>query len=141
MKVIVSLSIVMGLAWIGQTIYVIFTDNRVIENIIDCFIACQGIIIFILLVPLSKQVCASTHASLKLFYLILLNFVQVRDAYIKSWKKASNWSKSHIFTTKIIALRDHIPAKITPVSYTIILIILKLSAAKEICREWSVKTL
>ena len=78
---IVSLSIVMGLAWIGQTIYVIFTDNRVIENIIDCFIACQGIIIFILLVPLSKQVCASTHASLKLFYLILLNFVQVRDAY------------------------------------------------------------
>ena len=70
---IISLTIVMGLPWIAETIFVTYTDLDVISHIVLIFISCQGIIIFILLVPLSKQVCASTHAPLKLLYIIRQN--------------------------------------------------------------------
>ena len=56
LKVIISLVIVMGIVWIGKIISLGF-NNLVVSYIVTTFIACQGVIIFILLVPLSKQVC------------------------------------------------------------------------------------
>ena len=46
----------MGIGWIGK-IVLYDNDDRVIAYIMTGFIASQGVIIFILLVPLSKQVC------------------------------------------------------------------------------------
>ena len=56
----------MGLVWIAQTVLVVFVDNQVIIDILNTFIACQGTIIFILLVPLNKQVGGFVHVPLKL---------------------------------------------------------------------------
>ena len=55
MKVILLLTVVMGIAWVAN---ILFFDVRLlfIAYIMTIFIAGQGIIIFILLVPLSKQV-------------------------------------------------------------------------------------
>ena len=54
-KVVIKLVVVMGIAWIGN---VLFFDGSLIfvAYIMTIFIAGQGIIIFILFVPLSKQV-------------------------------------------------------------------------------------
>ena len=50
------LVVVMGIAWIGNVLF--FDVNLIfVAYIMTIFIACQGIIIFILFVPLSKQVC------------------------------------------------------------------------------------
>ena len=46
----------MGIAWIGQIILGNFY-LPVLSYIVSAFITCQGVIVFILLVPLSKQVC------------------------------------------------------------------------------------
>ena len=46
----------MGIVWIGKIISLGIND-LVVSYIVTTFIACQGVIIFILLVPLSKQVC------------------------------------------------------------------------------------
>ena len=54
LKVIISLVIVLGITWFGQLIF--YTDNAVISFIGFIFLFGQGIIIFILLVLLSKQV-------------------------------------------------------------------------------------
>ena len=59
MKVVTSLVIVMGIGWIGN-IVLFNNDSRVIAYIMSGFIASQGVFIFILLVPLSKQVCCGT---------------------------------------------------------------------------------
>ena len=53
---ITSLVIVMGIGWIGK-IVLFFINDRVIAYIMTGFFASQGVFIFILLVPLSKQVC------------------------------------------------------------------------------------
>ena len=52
---VITLVAVMGIAWIGN---VLFFDVHLIfvAYIMTVIIACQGIIIFILFVPLSKQV-------------------------------------------------------------------------------------
>ena len=56
LKVTISLVVVMGIAWIGNLLF--FNINLIfVAYIMTIFIACQGIIIFILFVPLSKQVC------------------------------------------------------------------------------------
>ena len=49
----------MGIVWISEIVLVNF-DLPVLSYIVSAFIACQGVIIFILLVPLSKQVCVCT---------------------------------------------------------------------------------
>ena len=55
-KVVIVLVVVMGIAWIGNVLF--FDVNLIfVAYIMTIFIACQGIIIFILFVPLSKQVC------------------------------------------------------------------------------------
>ena len=70
LKVIVSLVIVMGISWLGQLVF--FADQDVILYIVHVFTVCQGIIIFILLVPLSKQVHLLYHLvslrAIKLIY-------------------------------------------------------------------------
>ena len=54
-KVVISLTVVMGITWIGNLLF--FSEKLLfIAYIMTIFIAGQGIIIFILLVPLSKQV-------------------------------------------------------------------------------------
>ena len=54
-KVVITLVVVMGIAWIGNVLF--FDVNLIfVAYIMTIFIAGQGIIIFILLVPLSKQV-------------------------------------------------------------------------------------
>ena len=55
MKVILLLTVVMGIAWVAN---ILFVEIRLlfIAYIMTIFIGGQGIIIFILLVPLSKQV-------------------------------------------------------------------------------------
>ena len=53
---ITSLVIVMGIGWIC-VIFLSNSNNRVIAYVTTGFVASQGVIIFILLVPLSKQVC------------------------------------------------------------------------------------
>ena len=56
-KVIISLMVVMGVTWIGNVLF--FDINLLfIAYIMTILIAGQGVIIFILFVPLSKQVCA-----------------------------------------------------------------------------------
>ena len=56
LKVTISLVAVMGIAWIGNILF--FDINLIfVAYIMTIFIAGQGIIIFILFVPLSKQVC------------------------------------------------------------------------------------
>ena len=48
--------VVMGIAWIGNVLF--FDVNLIfVAYIMTIFIAGQGIIIFILFVPLLKQVC------------------------------------------------------------------------------------
>ena len=60
-KVIILLTVVMGISWVAN---ILFFDVRLlfIAYIMTIFIAGQGIIIFILLVPLSKQVGPASHA-------------------------------------------------------------------------------
>ena len=54
-KMVITLVVVMGIAWIGNVLF--FDVNLIfIAYIMTIFIAGQGIIIFILFVPLSKQV-------------------------------------------------------------------------------------
>ena len=54
---VVTLVVVMGIAWIGNVLF--FDVNLIfVAYIMTIFIAGQGIIIFILFVPLSKQVSA-----------------------------------------------------------------------------------
>ena len=49
----------MGIGWIGKI--VLFSQReRLIAYIMASFVASQGVFIFILLVPLSKQVCRGT---------------------------------------------------------------------------------
>ena len=56
---VTTLMIVMGIAWIGNVLF--FDVNLIsVAYIMTIFIAGQGIIIFILFVPLSKQVCVCT---------------------------------------------------------------------------------
>ena len=56
MKVVITLVVVMGIAWIGNVLF--FDVNLIfVAYIMTIFIAGQGIIIFILFVPISKQVC------------------------------------------------------------------------------------
>ena len=78
---VITLVVVMGIAWIGN---VLFFDVHLIfvAYIMTVIIACQGIIIFILFVPLSKQVWT---ISIQLFQSPVYP-VQVRDAYTKWWK-------------------------------------------------------
>ena len=55
LKQVITLVVVMGIAWIGNVLF--FNVNLiVVAYIMTIFIAGQGIIIFILFVPLSKQV-------------------------------------------------------------------------------------
>ena len=55
-KAIVSLTIVMGVAWLFGVLF--FHEKLLfVAYIMAIFIAGQGIILFLLLVPLSKQVC------------------------------------------------------------------------------------
>ena len=55
-KVVITLVVVMGIAWIGNVLF--FDVNLIfVAYIMTIFIAGQGIIIFILFVPVSKQVC------------------------------------------------------------------------------------
>ena len=55
LKVTITLVVVMGIAWIGNVLF--FDTNLIfVAYIMTIFIAGQGIIIFILFVPLSKQV-------------------------------------------------------------------------------------
>ena len=64
---VITLVVVMGIAWIGNLLY--FDVNLIfVAYIMTIFIAGQGIIIFILFVPLSKQVIMC------LFELILINY-------------------------------------------------------------------
>ena len=52
---VITLVFVMGIAWIGNVLF--FDVNLIfVAYIMTIFIAGQGIIIFILFVPLSKQV-------------------------------------------------------------------------------------
>ena len=52
---VITLVVVMGIAWIGNVLF--FDVNLIfVAYIMTIFIAGQGIIIFILFVPLSKQV-------------------------------------------------------------------------------------
>ena len=52
---VITLVVVMGIAWIGNILF--FDVNLIfVAYIMTVIIACQGIIIFILFVPLSKQV-------------------------------------------------------------------------------------
>ena len=52
---VITLVVVMGIAWIGNLLF--FDVNLIfVAYIMTIFIAGQGIIIFILFVPLSKQV-------------------------------------------------------------------------------------
>ena len=54
---VITLVVVMGIAWIGNVLF--FDVNLIfVAYIMTIFIAGQGIIIFILFVPLSKQVSA-----------------------------------------------------------------------------------
>ena len=65
LKVSISLTVIMGLPWL---VNIFFFSNKLIfvAYIMDIFISCQGLLIFILFVPLSK------HVSILLFiYLIL----------------------------------------------------------------------
>lgn len=65
LKASISLTVIMGLAWLANTIF--FSDKLIfVAYVMDIFISCQGLLIFILFVPLSKHV--STLLSL---YLIL----------------------------------------------------------------------
>ena len=59
-KVILLLLVVMGIAWVAN---ILFLDVRLffIAYIMTIFIAGQGILIFILLVPFSKEVCLTSH--------------------------------------------------------------------------------
>ena len=55
LKQVITLVVVMGIAWIGNVLF--FNANLIfVAYIMTIFIACQGIVIFILFVPLSKQV-------------------------------------------------------------------------------------
>ena len=55
LKQVITLVVVMGIAWIGNVLF--FNVNLIfVAYIMTIFIAGQGIIIFILFVPLSKQV-------------------------------------------------------------------------------------
>ena len=54
-KVVITLVVAMGIAWIGYVLFFI-VNLIVVAYIMTIFIAGQGIIIFILFVPLSKQV-------------------------------------------------------------------------------------
>ena len=55
LKVIISLVVVMGVTWVGNLLF--FDINLIfIAYIMTIIIACQGLIIFILFVILSKQV-------------------------------------------------------------------------------------
>ena len=54
-KVIILLTVVMGITWIGNVLF--FREELLfVAYIMTIFIAGKGIIIFILFVPLSKQV-------------------------------------------------------------------------------------
>ena len=58
----------MGIGWIGKI--VLFDNNdRVIAYIMTGFVASQGVFIFILLVPLSKQVCRTITITSHINYL------------------------------------------------------------------------
>ena len=66
-KVVIILVVVMGIAWIGN---LLFFDVKLIfvAYIMTIFIAGQGIIIFILFVPLSKQVMNMLYSSYSALY-------------------------------------------------------------------------
>ena len=55
LKASISLTVIMGLVWL---VNIILFSNKLIfvAYIMDIFISCQGLLIFILFVPLSKHV-------------------------------------------------------------------------------------
>ena len=62
---VITLVVVMGIAWIGNVLF--FDVNLIfVAYIMTIFIAGQGIIIFILFVPLSKQVQTSCNDAIDL---------------------------------------------------------------------------
>ena len=69
LKSSISLTIVMGIGWLANVLF--FSDKLLfIAYIMTVFIAGQGIIIFILYVPLSKHVSISFQFALIIFYKI-----------------------------------------------------------------------
>ena len=64
---VITLVVVMGIAWIGNVLF--FDVNLIfVAYIMTIFIAGQGIIIFILFVPLSKQVSALLTLCITILY-------------------------------------------------------------------------
>ena len=62
-----SLVIVMGIAWLGNVLF--FREELLfIAYIMTLFIACQGIIIFVLYVPLSAHVKVDTIKLIPIYY-------------------------------------------------------------------------
>ena len=79
LKSTLSLTVVMGIAWLGNVLF-FRKELLFIAYIMTVFIAAQGIIIFILYVPLSSHVrITSIHSFIHSF------IIQVRAAYSKSW--------------------------------------------------------
>ena len=75
--------VVMGIAWIGNVLF--FNVNLLfVAYIMAIFIAGQGIIIFIMFVPLSKQVMCFNRI---VFARNTDAYFQVIDAYKKWWRK------------------------------------------------------
>ena len=70
LKVSVSLTLVMGITWlIGLLVF--RKESVTLAYIMTVFIAGQGILLFIILVPLSKQVCSQVRYTYMHMWLLL----------------------------------------------------------------------
>ena len=84
----------MGIAWIGNVLF--FNANLIfVAYIMTIFIAGQGIIIFIMFVPLSKQVMCFNRI---VFARNTDTYFQVIDAYKKWWRKRIKLSSAATFS-------------------------------------------
>ena len=105
---VITLVAVMGIAWIGNILF--FDVNLIfVAYIMTVIIACQGIIIFILFVPLSKQVWT---ISIQLFQSPVYP-VQVRDAYTKWWKIKRQ--QQPLLRSRLMALPESFQSYVTDI--------------------------
>ena len=94
LKQVITLVVVMGIAWIGNVLF--FNANLIfVAYIMTIFIAGQGIIIFIMFVPLSKQVMCFNRI---VFARNTDTYFQVIDAYKKWWRKRIKLSSAATFS-------------------------------------------
>ena len=85
LKQVITLVVVMGIAWIGNVLF--FNANLIfVAYIMTIFIACQGIVIFILFVPLSKQVMWIVFGQKWILMLIFRWWMPIKSGGGSKWE-------------------------------------------------------